>query len=89
MLRVLLFAAIAAYIAPLLVPIDKDIWHNSVLLSSYLKQIQLHGRLLRFSTMTIILTTLIAKIPPRESVNFHFSVNVRHHAKDVKIKDFL
>jgi hypothetical protein len=42
-LLALMLAASAARIAALFVPIDKDIWHNSVLLSSYTKQLQLNG----------------------------------------------
>ena len=43
-LLVLILAASAARIAALFVPIDKDIWHNSVLLSNSTKQLQLTGQ---------------------------------------------
>jgi len=44
MLLALMLAASAARIAALFVPIDKDIWHNSVLLSDCTKQLQLTGQ---------------------------------------------
>ena len=45
MLLALMLAASAARIAALFVPIDKDIWHNSVLLSDCTKQLQLTGQI--------------------------------------------